>query len=106
MLIVINKLNVKEEKRLAFEDFINSRMGFIRDSDCLSYSFERPTDIEMGPSDFYVLRSVWNDMEHLRSWMKSDLFQKAHENFEGSQEFYFKENEMFFHEGIEVHNND
>ena len=77
-------------------------MEFIRNSDCLSYSFERPTGISMGPSNFYVLRSVWKDMKRLHSWMESDLFREAHDKFEGSLAYYFKENELFFHEGIEA----
>ena len=75
-LIVINKLFVNEEKHTEFEDFINDRMEFIQNSDCLSYSFERPTGISMGPSNFYVLRSVWKDMKRLHSWMESDLFRE------------------------------
>ncbi len=101
MIVVTNKLYVKDDQKEAFEKFIENRMEFIRESDCLGYSFERPSNIEMGPSDYYVLRSVWKNMDHLRFWMQSDLFESAHEKFEGSKEFYFQDNEILFHETIE-----
>ena len=102
MIVVTNKLYVQDAKSEDFESLIAERMEFIRDSDCLSFSFERPSDIEMGPSDHYVLRSVWRNMAHLRTWMAGESFKRAHERFENRETLYARENEILFHEIIEA----
>lgn len=100
MLVVVNRLFVKEELREEFELFIASRIGFIASSTVLEYSFERPVEIPMGKADHYVLRSVWRDLDHLKGWMKSPGFREAHTLLENQQEFYFQENELLAYEVV------
>ena len=102
MIVVTNKLYVQDEKCEDFEGLIAERMEFIRDSDCISYSFERPSDIEMGPSDHYILRSVWRDMAHLHAWMDTESFKHAHTRFENRETLYARDNEILFHEIVEA----
>ena len=98
MLVVVNRLFVKEELREEFELFIASRIGFISSSTVLEYSFERPVETPMGKADHYLLRSVWRDLDHLREWMKGSGFREAHARLENQQEFYFRENELLAYE--------
>ena len=98
MLVVLNRLFVKEELREEFEAFIGSRMGFIQNSTVLEYSFERPVAIPVGRADHYLLRSVWRDLDHLTEWMRSPEFKAAHVKLENQQDFYFQKNELLTYE--------
>lgn len=102
MIVVTNKLYVQGDKSEDFEGLIAERMEFIRDSNCISYSFERPSDIQMGPSDHYILRSIWRDMAHLREWMATESFKQAHARFEDRDTLYARDNEILFHEVVEA----
>ncbi len=102
MLVVVNRLFVKEEMREEFEAFIGGRMEFIADSSVLEYSFERPVKSLLGDTDHYLLRSVWRDLGHLRKWMKSPEFAKAHAKLENRTDFYFRENELLTYEVVEL----
>lgn len=101
MLVVVNRLFVKEELREEFELFIASRIGFIANSSVLEYSFEKPVEIPMGKADHYVLRSVWRDLEHLTEWMKSPGFKEAHVKLEQDESFYFQKNELLAYEVLD-----
>ncbi len=101
MLVVVNRLYVKKELRREFETFIASRLDFIENSSVLEHSFERPVASPMSDTDHYLLRSVWRNFAHLREWMKSPEFLKAHAKLENRTDFYFQENELLTYEIVE-----
>lgn len=79
MYIVMNVVQVKEERREAFERTFRERESHVRKAEGFA-GFEllrRDRDGE------YVVLSRWERPEDFRNWVDSDLFKRSHRHADG-----------------------
>lgn len=79
LLVVMNVVHVKEERREAFERAFLGRESHVHKAEGFA-GFEL---LRRDESDEYVVLSRWNDAPSYEAWRESDLFQRSHRHAEG-----------------------
>ncbi|MBF0194678.1 MAG: antibiotic biosynthesis monooxygenase [Magnetococcales bacterium] len=99
MIVVVNRIHVKEEFWDDFETRFKNRAGLVDNSDGFIRNLVmRPLDKS---SNFHVIMTWWENKEAFTAWTKSDAFKEAHSKHRGSnQDIYAGPNVFEMHEVI------
>lgn len=94
MIVVENRIPVKEEYRAKFEKLFTERPshlsglpGFVRNE------VMRPVK-----GNEYIVMTHWETLEDFQNWMNSDAFRKAHSGESLPKEAFDGENQIAIHE--------
>lgn len=79
MLVVMNVVHVKEERREAFERAFLGRESHVHKADGFA-GFEL---LRRDESDEYVVLSRWVDAASYEAWRDGELFKRSHRHAEG-----------------------
>jgi heme oxygenase (mycobilin-producing) len=79
LLVVMNVVNVKEERREAFERAFLGRDSHVHKAEGFA-GFEL---LRRDGSDEYVVLSRWQNVASYEAWRDGDLFRRSHRHAEG-----------------------
>lgn len=94
MIVVQNRIPVKEEYREQFEKLFSERESHLSETP----GFVRNEVMRPVKGNEYVVMTHWETMEHFQNWMNSDAFRKAHSGSTLPKEAYDGENQIAVHE--------
>jgi heme-degrading monooxygenase HmoA len=79
LLVVMNVVHVREERREAFERAFLGRESHVHKAEGFA-GFEL---LRRDGSDEYVVLSRWNDLASYEAWRDGDLFRRSHRHADG-----------------------
>ena len=94
MIVVENRIPVKNEYREKFEKLFKERESHLNETP----GFVRNEVLRPIKGDEYVVMTHWESMEHFQNWMNSDAFRKAHSGDNLPKEAFAGENVIAIHE--------
>lgn len=94
MIVVQNRIPIKEEYREKFEKMFKERSSHLSETP----GFVRNEVMRPVKGNEYIVMTHWDSMEHFQDWMNSDSFKKAHSGDTLPGEAFAGENVISIHE--------